>query len=93
MYTEPNSCIIFLSNMKVKHLFQECTDERLKRINEVLIGIKIIKLNGWENVFKEKIQNTRQEELKYLIKDSIYWTLMSKCIRNQLPLKPLFISK
>lgn len=62
----------------------------------MLIGIKIIKLNGWENVFKEKIQNTRQEELKYLIKDSIYWTLMSECItfiRNQLPLKPLFISK
>ncbi|XP_037038028.1 ATP-binding cassette sub-family C member Sur isoform X2 [Bradysia coprophila] len=62
------------SNSKI---ISECTDERLKRINEVLIGIKIIKLNGWENVFKEKIQNARQEELKYLIKDSIYWTLMT----------------
>ncbi|XP_058815986.1 ATP-binding cassette sub-family C member Sur [Topomyia yanbarensis] len=54
----------------------ECTDERLRRINEVLLGIKLIKLNAWENVFREKITNARRRELRHLDLDSCYWTLM-----------------
>ncbi|XP_050087692.1 ATP-binding cassette sub-family C member Sur isoform X2 [Anopheles aquasalis] len=54
----------------------ECTDERLRRINEVLLGIKLIKLNAWEGVFKDKISVARQQELRHLDLDSIYWTLM-----------------
>ncbi|XP_035915035.1 ATP-binding cassette sub-family C member Sur isoform X3 [Anopheles stephensi] len=54
----------------------ECTDERLRRINEVLLGIKLIKLNAWESVFKDKISQARQQELRHLDLDSIYWTLM-----------------
>ncbi|XP_055539694.1 ATP-binding cassette sub-family C member Sur isoform X2 [Wyeomyia smithii] len=54
----------------------ECTDERLRRINEVLLGIKLIKLNAWENVFQEKISRARQKELRHLDLDSCYWTLM-----------------
>lgn len=56
----------------------ECTDDRLKKINEVLIGIKLIKLNAWEKLFKEKITTLRNKELVYLDKDSVYWSLMSK---------------
>lgn len=59
-------------------LTQLNTDERLRRINELLLGIKIIKLNAWETVFAEKIQKSRENELKCLDKDSIYWTLMSE---------------
>lgn len=44
------------------------------------MGIKIIKLNAWETVFMEKIAKSRENELKCLDKDSIYWTLMSKCV-------------
>ncbi|XP_049279530.1 ATP-binding cassette sub-family C member Sur isoform X2 [Anopheles funestus] len=54
----------------------ECTDERLRRINEVLLGIKLIKLNAWESVFNDKISQARQQELRHLDLDSIYWTLM-----------------
>ncbi|XP_055301236.1 ATP-binding cassette sub-family C member Sur isoform X3 [Sitodiplosis mosellana] len=53
------------------------TDERLRRISELLMGIKIIKLNAWETVFTEKISKSRENELKCLDKDSIYWTLMT----------------
>lgn len=53
------------------------TDERLRRTCELLAGIKIIKLNAWEKVFAEKIQKSRENELKCLDNDSIYWTLMS----------------
>lgn len=42
--------------------------------------MKIIKLNAWERVFKEKIQLSRERELKHLDIDSIYWTLMSLSI-------------
>lgn len=58
---------------------QKNTDERLWRIAELLMGIKIIKLNAWEKVFTEKIQRSREKELQCLDKDSIYWTLMSEC--------------
>ncbi|XP_058056478.1 ATP-binding cassette sub-family C member Sur [Anopheles bellator] len=54
----------------------ECTDERLRRINEVLLGIKLIKLNAWEGVFRDKISLARRQELRHLDLDSIYWTLM-----------------
>lgn len=36
-------------------------------------------MNAWETVFAEKIQKSRENELKCLDKDSIYWTLMSEC--------------
>lgn len=49
-------------------------------MNEVLLGIKLIKLNAWEKIFNEKINELRNNELKYLDKDSIYWTLMSELI-------------
>lgn len=42
------------------------------------MGIKLIKLNAWDNVFIKKITEAREKELKYLNKDSFYWTLMSK---------------
>ncbi|XP_021701403.1 ATP-binding cassette sub-family C member Sur [Aedes aegypti] len=54
----------------------ECTDERLRRINEVLLGIKLIKLSAWEGVFREKISKARRKELKHLDWDSCYWTMM-----------------
>ncbi|XP_017872708.1 PREDICTED: ATP-binding cassette sub-family C member Sur-like, partial [Drosophila arizonae] len=53
------------------------TDERLKKIHDTLIGIKIIKLNAWDEVFLRKIQAAREKELKYLKKDAMYWTLMT----------------
>lgn len=61
---------------------QTSTDERLQHISELLMGIKIIKLNAWEKVFAEKIQRSREDELKCLNKDSVYWTIMSKQSTN-----------
>lgn len=71
--------------------WQTNTDERLQHISELLMGIKIIKLNAWEKVFAEKIQRSRDDELKCLNKDSVYWTIMSKlyCAFCDLMLKVL----
>lgn len=51
---------------------------RLRLLNEILQGIRLIKLCAWENLFQDHIYRIRDEELKLLKKDSIYWALISK---------------
>ncbi|XP_060810870.1 ATP-binding cassette sub-family C member Sur isoform X2 [Amyelois transitella] len=55
----------------------KCTDHRLAKITEILQGINVIKLYVWEDLFKEKILNLREVELKLLNKDSIYWSFLT----------------
>ncbi|XP_076228088.1 sulfonylurea receptor isoform X2 [Nomia melanderi] len=53
------------------------SDARLRLVNEVLQGMKLVKLRAWEDIFEKKIRGTRNEELKMLDKDSFYWTLIN----------------
>ena len=41
-------------------------DKRVSIMSEILSGIRVIKYFTWEKVFTEKVQGTRQEELKHL---------------------------
>lgn len=41
-------------------------DERIKKINEIINGIKILKINSWESYFEEHVKKIRAEEIKYL---------------------------
>ncbi|CAL1277165.1 unnamed protein product [Larinioides sclopetarius] len=41
-------------------------DERVKLVNEVLSGIKVLKLYAWEEAFREKINAIRDKEIKNL---------------------------
>ena len=41
-------------------------DNRIKMMNEILSGIKILKLYAWENSFAEKIQSIREDECRVL---------------------------
>uniref|UniRef100_A0A8D1CZB5 Multidrug resistance-associated protein 1 n=1 Tax=Sus scrofa TaxID=9823 RepID=A0A8D1CZB5_PIG len=45
-------------------------DNRIKLMNEILNGIKVLKLYAWELAFKEKVLAIRQEELKVLKKSA-----------------------
>jgi len=56
---------------------QEKSDARLRLVNEILQGMRLIKLRAWENVFDDRIRKTRNQELKLLNKDSVYWALIS----------------
>lgn len=47
------------------HLMQR-KDERSKLMNEILDGIKVIKLNAWERYFEKKINHLRSLEMKQL---------------------------
>ncbi|XP_025906528.1 canalicular multispecific organic anion transporter 1 [Nothoprocta perdicaria] len=51
---------IQVKNMKNK-------DERMKIMNEILNGIKILKLFAWEPSFEDRIKEIRGRELKYLL--------------------------
>lgn len=46
-------------------------DERVKMMNEVLSGIKVLKLYAWEPSFEEQILKVRGKEIKVL-KEAAY---------------------
>ena len=49
-------------------------DKRAKLIDEILNGMKIIKLYSWETSFKDKISKIRDQEIKFLITSACYTT-------------------
>ncbi|XP_044154092.1 ATP-binding cassette sub-family C member 2-like [Bufo gargarizans] len=49
-----------MKNMKNK-------DKRLKIMNEILNGIKVLKLYAWEPSFEKQVQEIREKELKYML--------------------------
>lgn len=53
-----------IKNIQLVKLKQQ--DSRIKMMNEVLSGIKILKFYGWEFSFKNIIGSIRSKELKYL---------------------------
>ncbi|XP_014786272.1 multidrug resistance-associated protein 1 [Octopus bimaculoides] len=57
----------------------EVKDKRLGIINQVLFGIKVLKLYAWESLFQKKISTVRREELNLLKKAnlilSVIWFL------------------
>nr|XP_037285358.1 multidrug resistance-associated protein 1-like isoform X2 [Rhipicephalus microplus] len=46
-------------------------DKRMRLISEILNGIKVLKLSGWEVPFMERVQQTRLQEVSYLRKFSL----------------------
>lgn len=41
-------------------------DRRVKMVNEILNGIKVLKLYAWEKSFEDQVQNVRKEEIDLL---------------------------
>ncbi|XP_064461285.1 ATP-binding cassette sub-family C member 9-like [Ornithodoros turicata] len=48
------------------------SDLRIRRTTELLLGIKLLKLYGWEKMYSEMIKNVRKDELKVLKKDAVF---------------------
>lgn len=57
-----------LSRIQRKSL--DISDERLKKTTELLQGIKLLKLYGWEKIYANLVQKIREKELKILYKDA-----------------------
>uniref|UniRef100_A0A670YWM7 Multidrug resistance-associated protein 1 n=1 Tax=Pseudonaja textilis TaxID=8673 RepID=A0A670YWM7_PSETE len=61
----PGSCG---KELPVAHM--KSKDSRIKLMNEILNGIRVLKLYAWELAFKRKVLQIRQEELKVLKKSA-----------------------
>mgnify|MGYP001156231755 CR=1 FL=1 len=42
------------------------TDARVRQVNEMLQGVRVIKLNAWEEAVREQLRTVREQELYYL---------------------------
>jgi ABC-type multidrug transport system fused ATPase/permease subunit len=52
------------------------TDRRIQKLNETFQSIRIIKFFAWEQRFRDQILKIRKEELSFLKKRSIVWTIL-----------------
>jgi len=44
------------------------TDERIKLVNQALMGVRVMKMNGWELAFKDLVQSVRTLEVASLMR-------------------------
>ena len=73
------------SSRKVLLKTKKVTDARVKLMNEVLTGIRVIKYYCWEKPFKGKIGEIRDVELKLTKKLSWIMSLGFDCIMQLVP--------
>ncbi|XP_022785081.1 multidrug resistance-associated protein 1-like [Stylophora pistillata] len=59
-----------MGTLQVKQMNEK--DERIKLMNEILSGIKVLKLYAWEESFMKEVERKRKKELKYL-RNSDFW--------------------
>uniref|UniRef100_A0A2K5XZH1 ATP binding cassette subfamily C member 9 n=1 Tax=Mandrillus leucophaeus TaxID=9568 RepID=A0A2K5XZH1_MANLE len=57
--------------------------ERLKKTNEILKGIKLLKLYAWEHIFCKSVEETRMKELSSLKTFALYTSLSSKLLATR----------
>lgn len=63
-----------IRNIQVQNMKNK--DKRLKIMNEILSGIKILKYFAWEPSFQEQVQGIRKKELKNLLRFGQLQTLL-----------------
>ncbi|XP_063790448.1 multidrug resistance-associated protein 1 isoform X2 [Pseudophryne corroboree] len=66
----PVNAVIAMKTKKYQVVQMKCKDNRIKLMNEILNGMKVLKLYAWELAFKEKVLGIRQDELKVLKKSA-----------------------
>ncbi|XP_070178633.1 multidrug resistance-associated protein 1-like [Littorina saxatilis] len=68
----PANILILRELRKCGTKFMELKDSRLKILNEVLNGIKILKMYAWEPSFLNKIEKVREGELRVLFRNAVW---------------------
>ncbi|XP_051994919.1 multidrug resistance-associated protein 1 [Xyrauchen texanus] len=67
----------FIAKMrsKLQEIQMRYMDGRIKLMNEILSGIKILKFFAWENAFRERVLTYREKELNALKKSQILYSI------------------
>uniref|UniRef100_A0A8C3XCL4 ATP binding cassette subfamily C member 8 n=1 Tax=Catagonus wagneri TaxID=51154 RepID=A0A8C3XCL4_9CETA len=68
----------------------EYSNERLKQTNEMLRGIKLLKLYAWENIFRTRVEITRKKEMTSLRAFAVY-TSISIFMNTAIPIAAVLI--
>ncbi|XP_072323665.1 ATP-binding cassette sub-family C member 9-like isoform X3 [Scyliorhinus torazame] len=58
--------------VSIQRRTMEYSDERIKKSNEMLQSIKLLKLYSWEGIFIKAVEVAREKELKYMLKGAVY---------------------
>ncbi|XP_042554225.1 multidrug resistance-associated protein 1 isoform X2 [Dipodomys spectabilis] len=66
----PFNAVMAMKTKTYQVAHMKSKDSRIKLMNEVLNGIKVLKLYAWELAFRDKVMAIRQEELKVLKKSA-----------------------
>ena len=66
LFLVPINGVVFSSVSKMRRRVMKYSDARVKMINEILSGIRIIKFYSWEVPFGQEVNRIRNEELKAL---------------------------
>lgn len=72
----PLQWLVMNKMSRQRELISNLTDERIKYLQEAILGIKTIKYNGWEPIFLKKIQKLRDKEIKAILRNFIYLCCM-----------------
>uniref|UniRef100_UPI004038F946 LOW QUALITY PROTEIN: multidrug resistance-associated protein 1 n=1 Tax=Callospermophilus lateralis TaxID=76772 RepID=UPI004038F946 len=66
----PFNAVMAMKTKTYQVAHMKSKDNRIKLMNEILNGIKVLKLYAWELAFKDKVMAIRREELKVLKKSA-----------------------
>uniref|UniRef100_A0A672QR54 ATP-binding cassette sub-family C member 8-like n=1 Tax=Sinocyclocheilus grahami TaxID=75366 RepID=A0A672QR54_SINGR len=69
----------------------EYSSERLKKTNELLRGIKLLKLYAWEHIFCSSVEETRRKELTSLQTFALY-TSISIFMNTAIPIAAVLVT-
>ncbi|EGW14610.1 Canalicular multispecific organic anion transporter 1 [Cricetulus griseus] len=72
----PVNGVLATKNRKIQVQNMKYKDKRLKIMNEILSGIKILKYFAWEPSFRDQVYGLRKKELKNLLKYGQLQTVM-----------------
>ncbi|XP_053069306.1 multidrug resistance-associated protein 1 isoform X4 [Acinonyx jubatus] len=70
IFMVPVNAVMAMKTKTYQVAHMKSKDNRIKLMNEILNGIKVLKLYAWELAFKDKVLAIRQEELKVLKKSA-----------------------
>ncbi|KAF3843965.1 hypothetical protein F7725_016013 [Dissostichus mawsoni] len=71
----PLNGFIAKKRSKLQEIQMKCMDGRIRLMNEILNGIKILKFYAWEKAFLEKVLGHREKELQALKKSQILYSI------------------
>ncbi|KAG7459398.1 hypothetical protein MATL_G00210320 [Megalops atlanticus] len=71
----PLNGFIAKKRSKLQEIQMKYTDGRIKLMNEILNGIKILKFYAWEKAFRDRVQGYRERELQALKRSQILYSV------------------